>query len=134
MESSKSQGDVDYSSIKVIVIDDDLDVRDVFVDLLKMYGINVVGTGSNAIEAIELYMTYNPDFVFMDYLMPTHNGLYGAEKIREFDPYARIILVSGSYFENGAHDNLVNAILEKPISITEVLNTINEMISTVNAK
>ena len=134
MELSKSQGDVDYSSIKAIVIDDDLDVRDVFVDLLKMYEINVVGTGSNAIEAIELYMTHNPDFVFMDYLMPTHNGLYGAQKIREFDPYARIILVSGSYFENGAHANLVNAILEKPISIKDVLNTINKMISTVSAK
>ncbi|MGB9125623.1 MAG: response regulator [Nitrosotalea sp.] len=134
MESSKSQEDVDYSSIRAIVIDDDLDVRDVFVDLLKMYEINVVGTGSTAIEAIELYMTHNPDFVFMDYLMPTHNGLYGAEKIREFDPHARIVLVSGSYFENGAHDNLVNAILEKPISITEVLNTINKMISTIPAK
>ncbi len=134
MESSKSQGDVDYSSIKVIVIDDDQDVRDIFVELLQIHEINVVGTGSSAIEAIELYMTHKPDFVFMDYLMPTHNGLYGAEKIREFDPYARIVLVSGSYFENGAHDNLVNAILEKPISITEVLNTINKMVSTINAK
>jgi two-component system chemotaxis response regulator CheY len=133
MESSKSQGDVDYSSINVIVIDDDLDVRDIFVELLQIHGINVVGKGSNAIEAIELYKTHNPDFVFMDYLMPTHNGLYGAEKIREFDPYARIVLVSGSYFENGAHDNLVNAILEKPISITEVLNTINKMVSSINA-
>ena len=134
MEISDLQGNMDYSSINAIVIDDDVDVRDVFVDLLKMFEINVVGIGSNAIEAIELYMTHHPDFVFMDYLMPTHNGLYGAQKIREFDPYARIILVSGSYFENGAHANLVNAILEKPISIKDVLNTINKMISTVSAK
>jgi DNA-binding NarL/FixJ family response regulator len=81
MEISESQENIDYSSIKAIVIDDDLDVRDAFVELLKMYEINVVGIGSNAIEAIELYMIHNPDFVFMDYLMPTHNGLYGAEKI-----------------------------------------------------
>lgn len=134
MEISNLQGNVDYSNVKAIVIDDDVDVRDAFVELLKMYEINIVGTGSNAIEAIELYMTHHPDFVFMDYLMPTHNGLYGAEKIREFDPYARIVLVSGSYFEKGAHDNLVNAILEKPISIKEVLNTINKMISTINVK
>jgi two-component system, chemotaxis family, chemotaxis protein CheY len=134
MEISESQGKVDYSSIKAIVIDDDLDVRDVFVELLKMYEINVVGTGTNAIEAIELYKIHNPNLVFMDYLMPTYNGLYGAEKIRELDPYARIVLVSGSYFENGVHDNLVNAILKKPIEINDVLNTINKMISTVNAK
>jgi|SRR5579863_8034277 len=134
MEASKSQGNVDFSSITAIVIDDDLDVRDAFVDLLKMYEINIVGVGSNAIEAIELYMAHNPDFVFLDYLMPTHNGLYGAEKIREFDPHARIVLVSGSYFENGAHANLINAILEKPISIKEVLDTINKLICTLNVK
>jgi two-component system chemotaxis response regulator CheY len=79
-------------------------------------------------------MTHNPDFVFMDYLMPTYNGLYGAEKIREFDPYARIVLVSGSYFENGEHEKLVNAILKKPIEINDVLNTMKKMISTIPVK
>lgn len=70
----------------------------------------------------------------MDYLMPEYNGLYGAKKIKEFDPQARIVLVSGSYFENGALDNLVSAILKKPIEINDVLNTIDKMISTINVK
>ena len=134
METSKPQGKVDYSSITAIVIDDDLDVLEIFVELLRLYGINVVGTGFSGNDALKLYMAHNPDFVFMDYLMPEYNGLYGAKKIKEFDPQARIVLVSGSYFENGALDNLVSAILKKPIEINDVLNTIDKMISTINVK
>jgi len=134
MEISESQGKVDYSSIKAIVIDDDADVRDVFVELLQMNEINVVGTGSSGGDALELYITHNPDFVFIDYLMPEFNGLYGAAQIKEFDPHARIVLVSGSYFENSEHEKLVSATLKKPIEIKDVMSTINKMICAMNVK
>ena len=132
--ASRLQENVDYSSINAIVIDDDADVRDLFVELLKMNEINVVGIGSSGKDALELYRTHNPDFVFIDYLMPEYNGLYGAEKIKEFDPHAKIVLVSGSYFESGKLDDLVSAILKKPIEINDVMSTINKMICALNIK
>ena len=131
---SQVQPDGDYSGIRAVVIDDDVDVRDLFVELLKMNGINVVGIGSNGKDALELYKFYHPDIVILDYIMPQYNGLYGAEKIREFDPCAKIVLVSGSHFESGKIDNLVSAILKKPIEITDVVSTINNMASIMNIK
>ena len=131
---SQLQANRAYSNVNVIVIDDDVDVRDLFVELLKMNEINIVGIGSNGKDALELYKLHNPDIVFIDYIMPEYDGLYGAEKIKEFDPHAKIVLVSGSYFEKGKLDNLVNTILKKPIEINDVVSTINKMICTMNVK
>ncbi|MFZ1076746.1 MAG: response regulator [Nitrosotalea sp.] len=116
------------SSANAIVIDDDVDVRDLFVELLKMNEINILGIGSNGKDALELYKLHNPDIVFIDYIMPQYDGLYGAEKIKEFDPHAKIVLASGSYIEKEGLDNLVNAILKKPIEINDVVSTINKMV------
>lgn len=131
---SQLQANRAYSNVNAIVIDDDVDVRDLFVELLKMNEINIVGIGSNGKDALELYKLHNPDIVFIDYIMPEYDGLYGAEKIKEFDPHAKIVLVSGSYFEKGKLDNLVNTILKKPIEINDVVSTINKMICTMNVK
>ncbi|MGB9003314.1 MAG: response regulator, partial [Nitrosotalea sp.] len=83
---------------------------------------------SNGKDALELYKLHNPDIVFIDYIMPQYDGLYGAEKIKEFDPHAKIVLVSGSYIEKERLDNLANVILKKPIEINDVISTINKMI------
>ncbi|MGI0102177.1 MAG: response regulator transcription factor [Nitrosotalea sp.] len=123
-----------HSSMNVIVIDDDADVRDLFVELLKMNEINILGIGSNGKDALELYKLHNPDIAFIDFIMPEYDGLYGAEKIKEFDPHAKIVLVSGSYIEKGRLDDLVSAILKKPIEINDVVSTINKMICTMNMK
>ena len=131
---SQLQANRAYSNINAIVIDDDVDVRDLFVELLKMNEIDIVGIGSNGKDALELYKLHNPDIVFIDYIMPEYDGLYGAEKIKEFNPHAKIVLVSGSYFEKGKLDNLVNTILKKPIEINDVVSTINKMICTMNVK
>ncbi|MDE1826302.1 MAG: response regulator [Thaumarchaeota archaeon] len=123
-----------HSSMNAIVIDDDVDVRDLFIELLKMNEINILGIGSNGKDALELYKLHNPDIVFIDYIMPQYDGLYGAEKIKEFDPHAKIVLVSGSYIEKGRLDNLVSVILKKPIEINDVISTINKMVCSINIK
>lgn len=123
-----------HSNMNVIVIDDDVDVRDLFVELLQMSKINILGIGSNGKDALELYKLHNPDIVFIDYIMPQYDGLYGAEKIKEFDPHAKIVLVSGSYIEKGRLDTLVSAILKKPIEINDVISTINNVACAMNIK
>lgn len=122
------------TKVKAIVIDDDVDVRDLFVELLEMNDVEILATGSNGKDALDLYKTKRPDFVLIDYIMPDYDGIYGAEKIKEFDPHAKIILVSGSYFEQGKLDGLVNAILKKPIEINDVVSTINKMVCTMGAQ
>ncbi len=114
--------------IKAIVVDDDSDVREIFIELLQMNDIQVVANGINGKEAVELYKMHHPDFVFLDYLMPEYDGLYAIEKIREFDPNGKIILVSGSHFERNVLGDTVKAIIKKPIEINEIFKAINKII------
>lgn len=116
--------------IKAIVIDDDADVREIFIELLQMNDIKVVANGINGKEAVELYKLHHPDFVFLDYLMPEYDGLYAIEKIKEFDPNGKIILVSGSHFERNELGDTVKAIIKKPIEMGEIFKAINEITLT----
>lgn len=116
--------------IRAIVVDDDADVREIFIELLQMNDIKVVGNGINGKEAVELYKMHHPDFVFLDYLMPEYDGLYAIEKIKEFDPSGKIILVSGSHFERNELGDTVKAIIKKPIEMGEIFKAINEITLT----
>ncbi len=117
-----------HVGIRAIVVDDDADVREIFIELLQMNDIKVVANGINGKEAVELYKIHHPDFVFLDYLMPEYDGLYAIEKIREFDPRGKIILVSGSHFERNVLGDTVKAIIKKPIEISEIFKAINKII------
>lgn len=127
---SQISADSGHLEIRAIVIDDDADVREIFIELLEMNDIKVVANGVNGKEAVELYKMHHPDFVFLDYLMPEYDGLYAIEKIREFDPRGKIILVSGSHFEKNVLGDTVKAIIKKPIEMNEIFKAINKIILT----
>lgn len=130
--SNENQTSLDNERVKIraIVIDDDADVREIFIELLQMNDIKVVANGINGKEAVELYKLHHPDFVFLDYLMPEYDGLYAIEKIKEFDPNGKIILVSGSHFERNELGDTVKAIIKKPIEMGEIFKAINEITLT----
>lgn len=127
---NKTSLDGERVKIRAIVVDDDADVREIFIELLQMNDIQVVANGINGKEAVELYKMHHPDFVFLDYLMPEYDGLYAIEKIREFDPNGKIILVSGSHFERNALGDTVKAIIKKPIDMGEIFKAINQITLT----
>lgn len=77
-----------------IVIDDDPDTAGVFVDYLGLMGIDVLAVGYNGKDAAELYEAHRPDIVFLDLVMPDYDGFYALERIREYDPQAKVIVVT----------------------------------------
>ena len=108
--------------INAIVIDDNKELRDLFVELLQIRGVRVTGTGADGEEALWLYQIHHPDIVYLDAKMPGHDGFYALSKIREFDPHAKVILVTGSNQEKALLDNCkANIIVEKPIDIEEIM-------------
>ena len=108
--------------ISAIVIDDNKELRDLFVELLQIRGVRVTGTGADGEEALWLYQIHHPDIVYLDAKMPGHDGFYALSKIREFDPHAKVILVTGSNQEKALLDNCkANIIVEKPVDIEEIM-------------
>lgn len=82
--------------IRVLVIEDSASVRDLLVYILgKDPGIEVVATGADGVEAVELARRHRPDVITMDIHMPRLNGLEATRRIMETVP-TPIVIVSAS--------------------------------------
>lgn len=118
------------SQITAIIIDDDKGITTVFRDYLQIYGITTLGIGHDGKSVVDLYQKTKPDVVFLDVIMPNYDGFYGLEKIKQFDPNARIIMVTADLTQE-THDRLVslgaNMIIHKPFEIEEILMFINRI-------
>ena len=110
-----------------IVVDDDKDTADAFCDHLEMYGINVLGKGSNGQDALELYKKFKPDVVLMDVMMPGYDGIYGLNKIMEHDGNAKLIMVTADFTgkTEGELKRPNVSVVFKPYDIEHVINTID---------
>lgn len=113
--------------VKVIVIDDESDVSEVLCEFLKIKGIEVVGKGKNGKDAFELYKKHNPDIVMMDLVMPKYDGFFGIEKIRNYDPKSKIMIISASLTTSYVKKLLelnVDSISLKPYDLSNVIDTL----------
>ncbi|HXG74258.1 MAG TPA: response regulator [Candidatus Nitrosotenuis sp.] len=80
--------------MSAIVIDDDRDTADVFVDYLELLNVDVWGVGYNGKAAVELFELHKPNLVFLDLMMPEYDGFYALEAIRKIDSEAKVIVVT----------------------------------------
>lgn len=116
------------SRFRALVIEDDEDMKAVFTEILQMYNISVIGTGSNGKEAAELYQKHHPDIVFMDILMPGHDGFDGITAIKKIDPSAKIVVVTGAVFDS--KKILLTGttqIVQKPVDMEKIITAVNKI-------
>ena len=78
----------------ILVIDDELDVRDAIERVLTRSGYSVRTTG-DAADALTELRRCHADVVITDIIMPRINGVDGIECIRKEFPAVRIIAISG---------------------------------------
>jgi len=78
----------------LLVADDARIIRQIIKDMARSAGWEIVGEASNGQEAIERYRELHPDAVTLDLVMPEHDGLHALHGIMEFDPQAKILVVS----------------------------------------
>ncbi|MGC9404183.1 response regulator transcription factor [Vibrio genomosp. F10] len=81
--------------IRVVIVDDHQVVLDGFIARLELEkDIEVIGTASNGIEAIDKVRDLKPDVVLMDVSMPLMNGIDATRLIREEFPDAKILMLT----------------------------------------
>lgn len=81
--------------MKIIIIDDDLLVAMSLKTILESdKNIEVICTGENGKEAVDLYERYLPDVMLMDIQMEEMSGLEATERIIENNSEAKIILLT----------------------------------------
>ncbi|WP_245688460.1 response regulator transcription factor [Vibrio sonorensis] len=87
------------SPISVVIVDDHQVVLDGFIARLELESdIEVIGTASNGVEAVEVVNKFKPDVVLMDVSMPIMNGIEATALIKEEHPEVRVLMLT-------MHDN-----------------------------
>ncbi|NHJ46635.1 MAG: response regulator [Asgard group archaeon] len=114
----------------ILVIDDEPDFNEVFVDMLKRNSyknVTDVGSGEEAIA----YFKENPvDIAFIDLDLPDINGIDLIGKLRAINPDTEFIIITGFGSLDYAIKAMqmdVGAFLEKPISADKFVRTLEEV-------
>lgn len=116
----------------LLITDDALIIRTMIRDVATAAGWEVVAEAANGREAIERYMETRPAAVTLDLVMPEYDGLHALRGIREFDPEARIVVVSAldqrsvlkEAFRLGASDFMV-----KPFDKRALIATLEQLVA-----
>ena len=117
------------------MIDDNPDVLSLFAELLELKGFQVVGTGKDGKQAIELFEQLKSDITFLDVMMPNTDGVYALDRIREIDPEAVVIMVTTDLSQDTARkleDLKATAIIYKPFDINDLIKIVNDIESDTN--
>lgn len=116
---------------KVLVVDDDPDMRMLVAMLLEGKGFTVVGQSSDGADAVRVSFEEQPDLVILDYMMPNVDGREAAKFIRATCPSAYILAFSGAGLKGceWADDFLdKNDITKLPILLNRVVAKRREML------
>ena len=103
---------------KVLIVDDEDEVRSLAADLLKAEGIAVT-TAVDGIDALEHVAAETPDVVVLDFEMPRLDGIGTLKRLRAEAPNAAVIMVTGhadvgiavSAMRLGAYDFMLKPII-----------------------
>ena len=116
---------------RILVIDDEAGVRDALKQVLAYEGHDVRVAGSGG-EGLTVYPEFRPHLVFLDVKMAGLDGLDTLSRLRDFDPAATVVMISGhgtiatavEATQRGAFD-----FLEKPLDSDRLLVTVRNALN-----
>ncbi|NND86490.1 MAG: response regulator [Nitrosopumilus sp.] len=118
-----------------VIVDDDVQITELFSELMTLQGLDVLDIGYNGLDAIELYEKHKPDVLFLDVEMPKLNGIEALKNIKKIDSSANVIVVTGSTSSNiqkQLEENGVTEIVHKPFDINKISKIIDSLNNTVS--
>ncbi|WP_148612078.1 ATP-binding response regulator [Nocardioides rubriscoriae] len=81
--------------LRVVIIDDTPDLRELLRIALTRGGFDVVGEAGDGSKGIDVVRLHRPDVVLLDLAMPVMDGLEALPSIRRLCPAAKIVVLSG---------------------------------------
>jgi two-component system, NtrC family, nitrogen regulation response regulator NtrX len=123
-------------SRRVLIVDDEAGIRAALGQLLEYEGYEVEAV-ANGREGLAAYQEFRPQLVFLDVKMEGMDGLETLKRLRDADPAAVVVMISGhatiqdavSATHLGAYD-----ILEKPLDTDRILVTLRNAIGHLDLR
>ena len=118
---------------KILVIEDDLEIRQMIQRLLETEGYEVLAA-EDGVQGMESFLTCAPDMVITDLYMPRMKGVEAIRKIRRIDADAKIIAMSGggpsspASLLKGARKAGATETLAKPFDPVELLSAVHRLV------
>ena len=118
-------------SSRILIVDDEPGIRQAVKQVLEYEDMEVRTAGSGG-EAITLYPEFRPQVVFLDVKMAGLDGLETLGRLRDLDPGAVVVMISG-------HGSITTAVqatqrgafdfLEKPLDADRLLVTVRNALA-----
>ncbi len=126
----------DKNKIKIMIVEDEYDLLNLYKDFLKNKGYTVLVTNTTATYIMDDYLEFKPDLIIIDYRLPGEkNGIDAAKEILLKYPSTSILLTT-------AYDSIRNifdseeifknkkiALVIKPIKLFVLNKLIQELIN-----
>jgi signal transduction histidine kinase/CheY-like chemotaxis protein len=117
----------------ILVVEDDRPTREALAELISMLNYRVL-TAANGVEALAI-IDENPgqvELVVSDMVMPVMGGATLYTKMREKQPDAKMIVVTGYPLEKGGQELLdqgIVAYVQKPLRVEEIAEAVREALN-----
>ncbi len=118
--------------IRVLVVDDEPSIVELFADVLKADGRFDVATASTGYNAGVLTEQFQPDVIVLDYMLPDINGNVVCRTIRQNPDLAgiKILIISGMVKPDEVEELMkagANDFIKKPFNIEQVVDRLVEL-------
>lgn len=118
---------------KILVVDDDRDIRETLVDALECEGYNVISAvdGVDALDRLRRE-EQRPSLILLDLMMPRMNGMELWEEMARVETWARIpIVVVSADAQGREHAATMGAVgyLRKPMQLRELFSTVAQVVA-----
>jgi CheY-like chemotaxis protein len=115
---------------KILVVDDDADIRSSLRELLQLEGYEIVeaDNGSAALKALR--STSGIDLILLDFLMPQMNGLAFLEERSRDEALNAIPVLAMTATNKDVSAYRVLDVLQKPVDIDRLLAAVERALAT----
>lgn len=124
------------ASHDILVIEDDVDIRDVLIQILEDEGYKVSGA-ENGAHALELlHNEVLPRLILLDLMMPVMSGWQFRQALDQHPAFGNIpvvVLTADHLNSEQRHSLQVEAILSKPVQLTTLLAAVSGLIGPPQA-
>jgi CheY-like chemotaxis protein len=81
-------------SPRLLVADDDPELREALVEMLEALGFVVIGRAADGAEAVAIAQELRPDVILMDLRMPSLDGIEATRQIKAILPCTQVVILT----------------------------------------